>query len=171
MASISINCPCGNRFTVEEPTAENNFTVVCPFCGTQFRIKPRGVSRKEYNKAKAPSAADQVATRVRKCELASGILWLIIGAVQLVLVWSAAAGVWNIINAILRLRSVKNIYAGNPAVVPWYDDRRNWLIAFAIVNLVLGGVVGVLLVAFDWWVRDFALKNRAVFEGSPSQSA
>lgn len=171
MASISVNCPCGNKFTVEEPTAENNFTVVCPSCGTQLRIKPSGVSRKEYKQATAPSAADLVAARVRKCELASGILWLIIGIVQLVLVWTAAAGVWNIFFAIMRLRSLKNIYAGNSALVPWYDDRRNWLIAFAIINLVLGGVVGVFLVAFDWWVRDYVLKNRAAFEGSPSQSA
>lgn len=171
MASISVNCPCGNQFSVEEPTAENNFIVVCPSCGAQLRIKPSGVSRKQFKKATTPSTADQVATRIRKCEMVSSILWLIIGIVQLVLVWAAAAGVWNIFFAVMRLRSIKNIYAGNTAIVPWYDGRRNWLIAFAIVNLVLGGVVGVFLVAFDWWVRDYALKYRTVFEGSPSQSA
>jgi hypothetical protein len=132
---------------------------------------PPGISRKQFKAATAPSTEERVADRIRKYETISGILWLIIGAVQLVLVWTAAAGVWNIINAIMRLRSVKSIYAGNPAIVPWYDSRRNWLIAFAIVNLVLGGVIGVFLVAFDWWMRDYVLRNRAVFEGSPSQSA
>ncbi|WP_276620408.1 hypothetical protein [Syntrophomonas wolfei] len=170
MASISVNCSCGNQFTTEEPMAENNFIVVCPFCENKLRIKPAGISRKEYKKATAPSASDQVAARIRKCELISGILWLIIGIVQLVFVWTAAAGVWNIFFSIMRLRSVKSIYAGNPEIVPWYDGRQNWLIAFAIVNLVLGGVVGVFLVAFDWWVRDFVLKNRAVFEGSPEKA-
>lgn len=171
MSSISVNCPCGNQFNVEEPTEESNLIVVCPSCGAKLRIKPSVISRKQFKKATALSAADQVASRVRKCELVSDILWLVIGIVQLVLVWTAAAGVWNIFFAIMRLRSVKNIHAGNPAIVPWYNDRRNWLIAFAIVNLVLGGVVGVFLVAFDWWVRDYVLKNRAAFEGSPSQSA
>ena len=171
MASINVNCPCGNQFVTEEPTADSGFIVECPTCGARLRIKPPGIPRKQFKKATAPSATDRVAGRIKKYEMVSGILWLIIGTVQLVLVWAAAAGVWNIINAIMRLHSVKNIYAGNPAVVSWYDQRRNWLIAFAIVNLVLGGVIGVFLVAFDWWMRDYVLRNRTVFEGVLSQSA
>lgn len=171
MASINVNCSCGNQFVANEPTADTGFTVVCPSCGVRLRVKPPGVSREQFKNAAAPSAAEQVAGRIKRCELVSGILWLIIGAIQLIVVWTAAAGLWNIINAIIRLRSVKNIQAGNPNVVPWYDGRRNWLIAFAVVNLVLGGVVGILLVAFDWWVRDFVLKNREVFEGPPACSA
>ncbi len=168
MASINVTCRCGNTFTVEEPTAESNFMVVCPACGAQLRIKPAGMSRKEFKRATAPSSAHQVAARVQKCELISGVLWLVIGIVQLVFVWTAAAGVWNIFFSIMRLRSVKNIYVGNPEIVPWYEGRQNWLIAFAVVNLVLGGVVGIFLVAFDWWVRDYVLKNKAAFEGVPS---
>lgn len=171
MASINVNCPCGNHFTVEEPTADNKFIVDCPSCGTKLKIKPEGISRKEYKQATAPTAAEQIAARIRKCEVISGILWLIIGIVQLILVWTAAAGVWNIFFSIMRLRSVKNIQAGNSELVQWYDGRKNWLIAFAIVNLVLGGVIGVFLVAFDWWVRDYVLKNKAAFESEPSQSA
>jgi DNA-directed RNA polymerase subunit RPC12/RpoP len=171
MASINVNCTCGNQFVTEEPSADSGFTVECPTCGARIRIKPPGISHKQYKAATAPSVDERIANRIRKYETVSGILWLIIGAVQLALVWTAAAGVWNIINAIMRLRSVKSIYAGNPAIVPWYDSRRNWLIAFAIVNLVLGGVIGVFLVAFDWWMRDYVLRNRAVFEGTSSQSA
>jgi len=173
MASVDVNCVCGKPFTAE-PTAESGFIVKCPSCGTLLRVKPPGVSRKEFRKALAPAALtaeERIARRVKRSELVSGILWLVIGSIQLVLLWAAAAGVWNIINAIIRLRSVKNIQAGNPNVVLWYDGRRNWLIAFAAVNLVLGGVVGILLVAFDWWVRDFVLKNKAVFEGPPACSA
>lgn len=170
MSSVNVNCPCGNQFTAAEPTAENNFIVVCPSCGNKLRIKPTGISRKEYKKATAPSVAELVVTRVRKCELISGILWLIIGITQLIFVWTAAAGVWNIFFSIMRLRSLKNIQAGNPELIPWYDSRKNWLIAFAIVNLVLGGVIGVFLVAFDWWVRDYVLKNKAAFEGEGSTS-
>jgi hypothetical protein len=111
------------------------------------------------------SPSDVVAAKVKRCEIVSGVLWLLIGAVQIFFVYTAAAGVWNVINAIIRLRSVGNIYAGNPEVVPWYEGRRTSLIIFAVVNLVLGGVLGVALVAFDWWVRDYVLNNKTAFVG------
>ena len=76
----------------------------------------------------------------------------------------SAAGVWNIINAIVSLRNVKNIQPGNAAVVPYFDGRKVWLIVLAVVNLVLGGVVGVLLVLFEWYLRDYVLRNRSAFE-------
>ena len=46
-----------------------------------------------------------------------------------------------------------------------YEGRRTSLIIFAVVNLVLGGVLGVALVAFDWWVRDYVLNNKTAFVG------
>jgi hypothetical protein len=116
------------------------------------------------------SPSEVVAEKVKRCELISGLLWLVIGAVQVFLVYTAAAGVWNVINAI-RLRSVGNIRVGNPEVVPWYENRRTSLIVFAVVNLVLGGVVGVALVAFDWWVRDYVIKNKTAFAGDSTASA
>lgn len=80
------------------------------------------------------------------------------------LVYTAAAGVWNVVNAIVALRNVKNITAHNPGVVPYFEGRKIWLIVLAAVNVVLGGVVGVVLVLFDWFVRDFVLRNRSAFE-------
>ena len=38
----------------------------------------------------------------------------------------------------------------------------------ASINVTCRGVVGIFLVAFDWWVRDYVLKNKAAFEGVPS---
>lgn len=108
---------------------------------------------------------DAVALKVRRCEIASNVAWLIVGIIQCVLVYTAAAGVWNVVNAIVALRNVKNITAHNPGVVPYFEGRKTWLIVLAVVNVVLGGVVGVVLVLFDWFVRDFVLRNRSAFEG------
>lgn len=124
------------------------------------------VAQRPVRKVKQkPVGADAVALKVRRCEIASNVAWLIVGIIQCVLVYTAAAGVWNVVNAIVALRNVKNITAHNPGVVPYFEGRKTWLIVLAVVNVVLGGVVGVVLVLFDWFVRDFVLRNRSAFEG------
>lgn len=110
------------------------------------------------------TGAEAVAAKVRRWEIASCVAWIVIGIVQCVLLYTAAAGVWNVVNAILALRNVKNITAHNPGVVPYFDQRRVWLIVLAVVNLVLGGVVGVVLVLLEWLLRDYVLRNRSAFE-------
>lgn len=157
---MKIRCRCGHVFEAAVDASAPEVAVRCPSCGAALRV----VNHKAA--AAAMSEPERVAMKLRRCELASGILWLILGVVQVVLVYTAAAGLWNIVNSILRLRSLRNLRAGNPEVVPWYDGRKTMIIIFAVVNIVLGGVVGVALAAFDWWVRDYALKNRAAFVGA-----
>ncbi len=156
---MKIRCSCGHSFAVDVDSSVPEVAVRCPSCGQTLRV----VNRKSSLASMPPS--DVVAAKLKRCETLSGVLWLVIGALQVFFIYTAAAGIWNIINAILRLRSVKNIKAGNPEVVPWYDGRNTSLIVFAVVNIVLGAVVGVALVAFDYWVRDYALKNKSAFVG------
>ncbi len=156
---MNIRCSCGRTFDASVDMSAPEVIVRCPSCSQELRVRNRKAT------VAAMSSSDVVAAKVKRCEIISGLLWLVIGAVQVFFVYTAAAGVWNVINAILRLRSVGNIRAGNPEVVSWYENRRTSLIIFAVVNLVLGGVVGVALVAFDWWVRDYVLNNKSAFMG------
>lgn len=162
---MNIRCSCGRTFEASVDTSVPEVVVHCPSCGQELRVRNHKAA------AAAMSPAEVVAAKVKRCEMISGFLWLIIGVVQVFFVYTAAAGVWNVINAIIRLRSVGNIRVGNPEVVPWYENRRTSLIVFAVVNLVLGGVVGVALVAFDWWVRDYVLNNKTAFTGDSVASA
>ena len=61
MASINVNCACGNQFVTEEPTADSGFTVECPTCGARIRIKPPGISHKQFKAATA--ALPQLSTK------------------------------------------------------------------------------------------------------------
>lgn len=162
---MNIRCSCGHTFNASVDMSVPEVVVHCPSCDQELRVRNRKAA------AAAMSPSDVVAAKVKRCEMISGFLWLIIGVVQVFFVYTAAAGVWNVINAIIRLRSVGNIRVGNPEVVPWYENRRTSLIIFAVVNLVLGGVVGVALVAFDWWVRDYVLNNKTAFTGDSVTSA
>lgn len=155
-------CSCGSRFSVELDGGGVH-TVHCPLCSAPQDITVRANVPKQ--KAAPVTGSAAVVQKVRRCEVFSGIVWIVVGVIQCCTVYAAAAGVWNIINSIVSLRNVKNITAGNPAVIPYFEQRKVWLIVLAVVNLILGGVVGILLVLFDWYVRDFVLRNRTAFEG------
>lgn len=112
-----------------------------------------------------------IAARVRRNETVISVLWLALGVVQLALLYTAAAGVWNIVNAILTLRNTRNIVAGNPNVVPYFDGKRTGLIVMGVVNLVLGGVVGVALVLYELHIRQVVLDNAGAFDAGAAPVA
>lgn len=160
LLKMNIVCPsCRRRYSVEVPNEAGVHTVRCPYCSA-----PYSATVCQPVKSAPVSGPAAVAAKVRRGEVISNIAWIVIGIVQCVTLYAAAAGVWNIINAIVSLRNVKNIQPGNAAVVPYFDSRKVWLIVLAVVNLVLGGVVGVLLVLFEWYLRDYVLRNRSAFE-------
>lgn len=163
LVKVNIMCPsCRRRYSVEVPNAAGVSSVSCPFCSAPYSVTIQQTVKQKKAPVSGPAA---IALKVKRCEVVSGVAWLLIGIVQLLMVYTAAAGVWNVINAIVALRNCKNITPGNPHVVPYFEGRKVWLIVMAVVNLILGGVVGVLLVLFDWHVRDFVLRNRSAFEG------
>lgn len=163
MPKINIVCPsCRRRYSVELSDDPRTHHVNCPFCAAPYSvIVNQSVPQKKMQK----SSSEVIAVKVKRYEILSNVIWLVIGIIQIALLYTAAAGVWNVINAIVGLRNCKNITAGNPHVVPYFEGRKPWIIVMAIVNLVLGGVVGVLLVIFDWLMRDYVLRNRSAFEG------
>lgn len=162
MLKINVLCPsCRRRYSVELPNAAGVQTVHCPYCSAPYDVH---VVQAVQRKREPLTGAEAVAAKVRRWEVASCVAWIVIGIVQCVLLYTVAAGVWNVVNAILALRNAKNITAHNPGVVPYFDQRRVWLIVLAVVNLVLGGVVGVVLVLLEWLLRDYVLRNRSAFE-------
>lgn len=168
-----VKCICKNEFEAE-PKAENGWIVNCPNCGASICVHMPGVSRKEYRKAVLNAEgrtgehisddAIDIAKKVRVVEVLSCLLWMVLGIVQIILLYTAAAGIWNIINGVIGLVYTKNIQAGNPNVPPYFEQRKTSLIIFAVVNLVLGGVIGIVLVLVEWLNRDYVLKHKDAFE-------
>lgn len=130
----------------------------CSYCGAAAADPAAAPSRA------IPDDPGGVAARVRKNEIIVNVAWLVMGVVQVALLYTAAAGVWNIVNAILFLRNAKNIVPGNPGVVPYFEGRKTGLIIMGVVNLVLGGVVGVVLVLYELHVRQIVLDNAGAFD-------
>ena len=116
---------------------------------------------------------------IRKLELASGIVWSIIAGIQLLvallclivpfltfsveMIALLAAGIWNILAALSRFNRAKQVQARKASVLASYESVTQ-LVIIAIVNLVLGAVIGALWVIIDFIIRDKVLRNRHLFD-------
>ncbi|MCD7778864.1 MAG: hypothetical protein LUH47_10265 [Clostridiales bacterium] len=159
--NFNIKCQsCGKNYSMQLNETDGKVTLHCPFCSAPYEVDVSAAAKK----VAAVHGPTAIATSIRRLEAMSSIAWLIIGIIQIVLIYTAAAGIWNIITAIMCLRNCKNIVEGNPNVVPYFESRQTWIIIAAVINLVLGGVIGVVLALLEMWLRSYVLKNRSVFE-------
>lgn len=104
-----------------------------------------------------------VVRRIADYERVSGILWIVIGAFQCLTLIGIIAGIWNIVAGISRIRAVPIILQRDPRIPAMFEGIGQ-LIVTGVINLLLGGVVGVFFVVFDFVIRDMVLGNRELFE-------
>ena len=98
-------------------------------------------------------------------EKISAILWLIIGIIQVVTFVGVICGAWNIYCAVCRLKQSKAVLTPYPGLVKSYDKWLTNIIISLVINLVLGGVIGVGAAIFDLLgIRGYVLENKATFE-------
>jgi hypothetical protein len=131
-----------------------------------------------------PSGASWQATQdtidtIRKLETASGVVWSIIGGLQVlvpvlclivpILTFSTEmlalliAGVWNILAALSRFNRAKQVQARRASVVKSFEGVTQ-LVVIGLVNLLFGAVIGALWVIVDFITRDKVLQNRHLFD-------
>lgn len=115
----------------------------------------------------ASSNPDATIQRIASYERFSGIAWIVIGAFQCIAVVSIIAGIWNIFAGISAIKSVPLILSRDSRVPAMYEGVGQ-LIIIGLINLFLGGGIGILFVIFDFIIRNMVLKNRHLFEHSTS---
>jgi hypothetical protein len=97
----------------------------------------------------------------------SASIWIVCGIIQILFVVTAAAGIWNIYAAYTRFKIAPRILA-READIPAAFEGLNGYIVIGIVNLLVGGILGLLFLGFDLFVREQVLSNRYLFDGSAS---
>jgi hypothetical protein len=107
--------------------------------------------------------------RLADYERISGIFWIILSIFQIYFVWTAIAGMWNIFAGVTRIRVAKLMRQRDPTIAAACEGIAQ-LIIIGIVNLLVGGVIGILFVAFDFYIRDKVLTNAHVFTGQQATS-
>lgn len=95
-------------------------------------------------------------------ERLSGIFWIVLGTFQCLTILGLIAGLWNIFAGISSCKMSSRILRRDKRVPKEYEDITS-LIIIGVVNLIFGGVIGLLFVAFDFHIRDRVLKNRHLF--------
>jgi hypothetical protein len=105
---------------------------------------------------------DLTIRRLADYERISGILWIVLAAIQILTVVGIIAGIWNILAGISRINVSKQITARD-SKVPAIFESYTQLIVIGIINLLLGGIIGVAFVAFDFYIRDVVLRNARLF--------
>ncbi|HET6807091.1 MAG TPA: DUF5362 family protein [Frateuria sp.] len=105
---------------------------------------------------------DVIVRRIADYERASGVLWIVLGILQCITLVAIVAGIWNIIAGVSRLRAVPLILQRDPSV-PSMVEGIGQLLIIGLLNVILGGVIGVVFVALDFYIRDVILKNQHLF--------
>jgi Protein of unknown function (DUF2510) len=113
---------------------------------------------------RTPSADDNLVRRLAEYTRWSGIAWIILGALQILGVVTIVAGAWNIYAGYTRIRASGPISQRSPGVPAAFQPLAGYVI-IGLLNLLLGGVIGVVLVIVDLFVRDQILKNAHIFAG------
>lgn len=145
-------------------------TRYCSRCGLMFgSAATNSVPGVSFALPTPTGDADSILERIAEYERISAILWLVLGIIQVVSVVAIIAGIWNIIAAISRFKLPAMIRARDPAVPAAYEGVAQ-LIVLGVLNLFLGGAIGVLFVVFDFYVRSLVLQHRHLFEvATPAQ--
>ena len=110
-----------------------------------------------------PASDAILVRRIADYEKLSGIFWMILGGIQVLTVVGIIAGAWNLFAGYSRIKAAPLILARDPSVPDAFEDLVQ-LVIIGVINLFLGGVIGLIFVAFDFFIRDMVLSNRRLFE-------
>ena len=100
--------------------------------------------------------------RLADYEKVSGILWIVLGVIQVLTIIGIIAGAWNIYAGYTRVKISPRILSGDSDIPALFDDMTQ-LIIIGVINLILGGFIGILFVIFDFIIRDQILENKTLF--------
>lgn len=137
----------------------------CSKCGGRqeaVAATPSGVGIPAYAYASPMEQEEELVRRIADYERISGILWIVLGVIQIVCLFGIIAGIWNIFAGRSRLKFSPVIVARDASVPQAYESVTQ-LVIIAAINVLVGGFIGVAFVAFDFYIRDKVLSNARLF--------
>lgn len=140
--------------------SESADTKICPYCGELILIVAKKC--KHCGEWLDGIKENAIVNKIADCQKFSNILWLIISIIQILTIICIIAGIWNLIATITSWHMPKKILHMDKDVPDYYEGIVG-LIIVAIVNFLLGGLIGVILVGFDFYIRHLVLENRHLF--------
>ena len=134
--------------------------IICVHCSceTGHINANRDVYRSTYTQTELG-----VISQLSSYEKTSGIVWIIIAVIQLIIGiyfwWILIMGVWNIFAGISRINTSNSIMKTPVGVYESFNKSLASIIIFMILNICIGGIVGVVGCIFDFVARNYAVNN------------
>lgn len=154
--AVCLNCGVpagkGKRFCYYCGNMLNEDAVVCVKCGC-------AASDNATNGAFGTDS-DEYFRKLSDYERTSGIIWLVLGIIQVISLVGIICGVWNIIVAIQRLQYSKELLKKPSGVAKQFENQLTGLIIILIINIFFGAIIGIIGAIFDFYVRNYVLTNR-----------
>lgn len=106
----------------------------------------------------------QVLHELSHKEKVSFYIWLVIACCQILIGFlyptSWGCAIWNFIGCYMTYRFSQKILREPVGIYKHYSDELITDIIFLVINLVFGGVIGVIAVAYDIHIRQFAMNHQ-----------
>ena len=108
-------------------------------------------------------------------EKIGGIIWVVVSVIQLLIGLSfnwviLILVIWNLIVGITRINDASKMEQRANNIVNVYEKSLTSLIIFIVLNILMGGIIGVIGAIYDLTVRSYVLDNRDVILGNTSSS-
>ena len=115
---------------------------------------------------------------ISKKEMTGAIIWIVLAGIQILLgitfidyYWvTLIIGIWNLINGIIRITRAGRVEERQNTIVEEYETSLTSLIIFLIVNIFIGGLIGVIGVIYDMITRNYVLNNKDIILGRENTS-
>ncbi len=96
-------------------------------------------------------------------EKTAGIIWLVIGILQVTSFIFSIVGIMNIVTSVKRIKYSKSILTDNYNFVPIYQKWITSIVISLVYNLIIGGIIGVIGCIYDLCTRNYVISNKDVF--------
>lgn len=145
---------------------------ICPFCGAQLAVNPQPQTQPNYQQPPVQGYAtyqtvtpQQAYKKITDYEKTSGIVWIVVGALQCISLVGIICGVWNIIVGIQRLNYSKELERMPAGIYSVYDERQTGIIVMLVANVLIGGLIGVAGAVLDLVARSYVMDHPEIFGG------
>ena len=108
-------------------------------------------------------------------EKVGGIIWIVVASIQLMIGLAVnwvimIIGIWNFIIGIMRIVNAGKMDERADTIVEQYEKDLVNIIIFLIVNIFIGGLIGVAGAIFDLVTRNYVMNNKNIIMGTASES-
>lgn len=138
----------------------------CPYCGEEILsvAKKCKYCGEWLNSSSLQNNFSEmlVVKKIADLQRISNIIWLIVAIIQICSIIGIIAGIWNLIATFSYWDLPKKILKQDRDIPSFYKGIVG-LIVLAVANFLLGGLIGVFIVGFDFYIRGLVLDNKHLF--------